>query len=563
MKSKALILLAVFNGFATSGTFASTALSVLDDQLVRAEQQALNCLYPHVRNKYLINEFSSNELAKYFGLGKEFREECPTILRSYNAKLKNLTNAQVNYPTYGEVLKKLNTKIQGVKYKDHLVTLPFQSTLEVKSINPSKIDPKEIEKSLRLDLSGIKQPECDSELMAAKLADSHKKYDSLAWKGLLHHQGYDCVAKTYDEMSQDLNDQNNLGFAQDAFADKLEKLKNPSELSYNFFKNKLNQVLTKDHMIILFPNLGYDIPSDLPREKLTMTEWKKKNFYSPSIKQRFQDGYQEEKKHVEPYGIRFETIERVTVESAEAQIADSEKKFIGVLHRELAKNPKTKFIIMGRSMGALVAREILQRNETTKINNKTLPELIETVIFMGGTPYGSVIADYKTRFDSHDENFQQLTSLKASIARLFLDLKSFFTGVESHFERLIEAGRVRDNIKTMSFRNFNSKKIELGTKSPYKVVNLIYLRPKIKGYFANSKLSEYTDPVFLHWTMYGPTEGSSPLSHAAWDTSKSVRIFLKSHNHLAGWNLTAEENINLLVKTLELSHEIGFITSPQ
>ncbi len=546
-----------------------------DDKLVKLEHLALDCLYPHLKRESsghspghkpgmgtrhrLVNEFTNYELERYFGIRKEFKKECPEILQDYSSIAAAQSAQNLIFPTYGDVLKDVIIPVKPIKYGNNQFKIPFQTKLSSKRIRSQTVDPQKIEESIRKESLRKKQATCESEEMLNDLIQSNKIYDHLAWKEILHYKGYDCASSIYGKLSQALNEKKEHRFAQEEFDNLIESLKNPNELSHNTFKTKLNKVLSPNHMIILFPNLGYDIPSDLPREKLTLTEWKKKNFYSPSLKQRFVSGYNIQGKKIDPYGIRFEMIERVTVEDAASQIKESEKKFIEILNRELKSNPDTRFIILGRSMGALVAREVLQKNKNTLVNNKLVPSVIESVIFMGGTPYGSVIADYKARFDSHDETYKMMTDFKASVAKLFLDLQSFFTGNQSHFKQLIEAGRERENIKSMSFRNFDSSLIEKNTGSPYKVVNLIYLRPRINDYFANSKLSENADFVFLQWAMYGPTEGSSPLSHAAWDTSDSVRIFLSTHNHLAGWNLTSEENINLLIKTLELTSEIGFI----
>jgi hypothetical protein len=57
--------------------------------------------------------------------------------------------------------------------------------------------------------------------------------------------------------------------------------------------------------------------------------------------------------------------------------------------------------------------------------------------------------------------------------------------------------------------------------------------------------------------MYGPTEDSTPLSHAAWDTSKSARVFVSEFNHLGFWSIAPDLAIDYWVSVIFTAKELG------
>jgi len=556
-------------------------LTKVDEKFVDLEQRSTGCRYIERFNRYAIKEFSDAKLQKYFTLHSSDMKECDRLNSELIGQLVSTVQSnsrdlkKLQYPLYLDIVNRVSsvTTTQERLGEAGMASL-IHSSLRRSEISGVSLDPLKIEKFLRDTVSQNyssaclqSQEELDSSAQLLvnsldKLSDTAaaNPYSVTFWKSYLHQWGYTCSTSLYYKFSQKLNSQKGFGKAQEIFDAQIAGFEsvNSSNIQNQF--GKVRSKLTKNHVVIFFPPLGYDIPSDRPREQLTVSEWKKRDFYSPSMKQRFESGFLQNGVKVPGVGVPFELIERVTVEDLETQqIPQSELLFMAALEKHILANSHAKFIVIGRSMGGLIAREVLSRTKNSMVRGKKVSDLVENVIFIGATPYGSVIADYKSRVDQHDPTFRQMNSFQVDIAHTFLDLQSFFLGKESHFERLIEAGRNSQNVQKMSFKNYSISKISESAQSPFNVLNAIFLKKSTKNYFEKATKSQDADYVFMHWAMYGPTEGSSPLSHASWDTSNASRVFVKNYNHLAYWNLTPEAGLNLILKSIQTAAEMGLI----
>jgi hypothetical protein len=546
-----------------------------DARFVNLEQESLKCSYPNLVNRFPIDELNSRELKKNFSISAEDQERCPTTLKDFATHYDLLSDKplaesrRLAFPLYSEVVKAWAEVPVTRKHLDKFGIRTLFQTKATRSLEPqTHVDPQKIEDYIRSIVKKTSNSECtaaSNEKIRSDFssADPRDAYRILYWKRILHEHGYACAASFYYFLSNELNSKNKFiaNDPQNVFESSTNGFDSIGSEDLRQLQSAIAKSLSKNHVIIFFPPLGYDIPSELPREQLTMMEWKKSKFYSPSLKQRFETGYQVPKqKFVPGMGVPFEMIERVSVEDIYGQqIPDSNKQFLEAIEKHLRRNPNAKFVVMARSMGGFIAREVLEKNIQTRVQGKRVPDLIDVAILMGSTPYGSVIADYKGRVDQHHETYQTMTSFKTSLAHTALDIGSVFTRKESHFERLIEAGRVQSNVASMSHRHFNAERIVKSSLQPYRVLNIIHLKPSLDNYFEKAEKSKNTDFVFMHWAMFGPSEGSAPLSHASWDTNNSVRVFLKSYNHLAFWNLSPESGFALLLGGISTAEKLGMI----
>lgn len=194
-------------------------------------------------------------------------------------------------------------------------------------------------------------------------------------------------------------------------------------------------------------------------------------------------------------------------------------------------------------MGGMVLRELLERNANVR-------SYFTGAILMGATPWGSVIADFKSRSDLFDDNYlqrEEVSEIGASeIAKLhFL--------IPDHMAQLHASALRRNNIASMSHLNFKPRVFS----EAFPVLNVIQLPDSLANYFQYSQEAKQVDPTFLLMSMYGPTEGSAPLAHAAWDTQKSARVFVSQFNHLGFWSLTPDQGVDYYVATLMTAQRLG------
>lgn len=524
-----------FLGLTPSLLWASQ--SELDLRFLVAEREQIACQYLQLATKDILKKINLDDLEKYFGIKRAEIENCDEVnsrVAEIAAQLESNTG-EMAYPNYFNIGQKfvLQKKLE-LALKSRELYVPFQTNSERKSTGELSINPLELEKFLRNQpISSSKECPIENELIKENI------YNLSFWKEQLHLKGYDCAVKQFYAFSQSMNASSK---AQETFENQLLGMgKNSSQRLKDFAQSKENFV-SPNHVILFYPPLGYDLPSKRPREQLTVEKWKKPNFESPSLKERFE----------KELGIKFELIERDTLENINShQIPKSMRRTIQLVEHHVNANASVKFIVIGRSMGAYVAREVLEKLKDHKIGNRRFSELVDSVLLIGGTPWGSVIADYKSRVDQHDEIFSKSKYGINSLVYGALKLFSFIDIKDGRLKKIVETSRVRKNIESMSHRNFDAQQILDGAKSDYKVLNVIFLKPEIKKYFENSPHTKEVDLVFLQWAMYGPTEGSAPLSHSSWDTQNSKRVFVKSHNHLGFWNLTPDEGLDLIVSAIK------------
>ncbi len=325
-------------------------------------------------------------------------------------------------------------------------------------------------------------------------------YNNAYWFSLLSLVGYDCTIDWYVKQSDELNT-------------KIKNIHNQTsdpQTTYskilNASPNQLNSII-RGQTFILIPQLGYDIPdkpNDPERERLS---------------------YKELGKYFSQLGARLVVIGRATLDSKDNQVSVTRSKILDFIKNDSGFDKKYTFL--SRSMGTMILREVIE----------STPELIphiKGVVTIGGTPYGSVIADFKSRADLFDDVIymsQNFISglLKDPVGSLILLPRVIF---DRDTKKFLETIKFRLNYETMSHNRF---KPQLNEKLNFPLVNVLLLPRNLKNYFNGSSRIAEVDFTFLHMMMYGPTEGSSPLAHASWDTQNSYRIIESEYNHLAFW----------------------------
>jgi hypothetical protein len=202
-------------------------------------------------------------------------------------------------------------------------------------------------------------------------------------------------------------------------------------------------------------------------------------------------------------------------------------------------------------MGGMVAREVLERRAD-------LRSFVSGALLIGSTPYGSVVGDYKARGDLFDDTYLQQEELAPKVLGTLAGPFGFafdIFGFNADLHQLFASAEVRTNIGSMSHRLFDPTQ-----KSPVAdlpILNVIQLPDGLGTYFKHSVRSANVDPTFLLMSMYGPTEGSTPLSHAAWDSTKSARVFAADFNHLGFWSLDPDLAVDYIVSAIFTSKTVG------
>ncbi|MBY0517215.1 MAG: hypothetical protein K2P81_09915 [Bacteriovoracaceae bacterium] len=338
-------------------------------------------------------------------------------------------------------------------------------------------------------------------------------YDQLSWHAFFLQNGYRCTAKAYSLISNIKNADNSRPNAQRNFND-LEKM-DLSELK-EVFVSEFNEEIAANKLKIAFvPQLSYEngmLSGVFP--------------YNLFIKETEKTGYSFLKKELSHLGAKVEIIYRNSLASMSEQVEQTEA--------ELAKLDGPHLVI-SRSMGSRVMHEIKKRHE------QDLAEGLGNVAAwfnVGGTPNGSVIADYKARPDLF---YRGVFPQVSDTLKLPLNLIAKDPRVVDHIAQTIYSALDRQNLMTMAHHaDLNPSSDE---SSALKVYNLVFLPP------AYDRATQGVDPVYTHMLSYGPTEGSSPLAGAAVDTMNSVRV-LYNLDHLAFWKLSPQEGLALYLRTL-------------
>jgi hypothetical protein len=460
------------------------------------ERGLLNCHY--------INFFQRPQL-----LEKGFQVPDEDLCENYLRRAQQKTDLEKSpqkrdqfseiFPTYSAVLRDLGVNSSEMLRSTNLLGPVHQQKAEKPfRVAALSINPAQVEDSLRSKL--ISQEDKNSCADARILAQQMKseRFNQLKWKQLLHSRGFHCTVKVFKDVHQSLNQARRTAHLQQNLTDKLAT----------------NQKADLTGMKVLyFPNLGYDLPT-LPWEA-------ERELLSPD----------ELAQGLKSLGATVHVIDRVTVEPVQQQITQSEKMVLQILNM----NPKTKFVFYGRSMGGLIAREILQRNPG-------IHKQVQGLLLGGATPYGSVIADYKSRADVFHEIYKQSQNLISSLVATSVAI------FDSRLLRVLGASSRRLNLEQMSHRKFQPSIQNFA----FPVINLVFLPDSLEEFFKKSPRSQNVDFVFLQMAMYGPTEGSAPIAHAIVESKQSSSIFLPQYNHLAFWEMSEAEALKLTSSALSL-----------
>ena len=369
-------------------------------------------------------------------------------------------------------------------------------------------DEKKLEAISEATVRGMDRGECDmSELPS----------DLLSWHAFFLQYGYVCTVKTYKAMAQELNVKAGREGAQGSF-DQLAglKLKDLKKL----FKETFGAELKDKRMKIAFiPQLSYEngmLTGLFP--------------YSLFMDQTEKTSYVFLKKELSRLGVEVEIIYRNSLASLDEQVRETEE--------QLAKL-NGPHLIISRSMGSRVMNEIKKRSEL----GVGIPlDNVATWFNIGGTPNGSVIAEYKTRPDVFYRGvFPQVSgTLKLPIGLIAKDPR-----VVDHLPNTIYSALDRSNLKTMAHHEDLNPAGD--ASSALKIYNLVFLAPQY------DRATSGVDPVYTHMLSYGPTEGSAPLVGAAVNSTQSARVFYDL-DHLAYWKLTPDEGLALYLRALIAAH---------
>ena len=505
--------LATLAPHAHAASVQSQTLAAFQENFVAQEWNQLNCDYASLLvARDIINEGSRES---------SFQPLSPANCELNRAHLNSTlvsplwTNAIETpaFPNYLQIAHRLATShaqaLQAVKFS----TAP-EAPLQREELKPISVDVWTIENQLRSQL-GVEdghalKANCawKSDAQSSLTEARAHLYDRTFWHAELFEQGYDCTISRFKAASQNLNSEKGFGSAQAMFeAARLNVKQVPHA--------KMNAKALAGLHVAVFPQLAYDSPTTL--ERLS---------------------YPKLKKDLEALGATLDVVNRVSASPAAQQIADSR----AALEKIVAKYPNSKILVLTRSMGGMVAREVLERNPN-------LLARVSGVVEIGSTPFGSVIADYKARGDAFDQNFIERHDWKEEAAVAALGW------LKPEFKALHDAALKRNNIATMSFRLFSpaassQKNLDLP------VVNVIQL-PDSLGHYFGFKQSVMVDPAMLLMSIYGPTEGSSPMTHAAWDTKHSVRVFAPEFNHLGFWGLDPDLATDYIIASLQTAKKIG------
>lgn len=392
--------------------------------------------------------------------------------------------------------------------------------------NPTTIE-NELRKKLGVDDGHPADSNCSWQTQSSMVTDAQKNLKDLNfWQTQLFTQGYDCTVSLFKSVSGLQNKANGYGDAQEQFTAQRLSMKTTPHQAIT------GKPLSGLH-IAIFPQLGYDIPGiPAPLELLS---------------------YAQLNKALNALGADVHIISRVSAAAKEDEICQSAKNFekaIADVRSKGSENPK--FLVLTRSMGGMIARELFERRTD-------LRQSISGVILVGSTPYGSVIGDYKSRGDLFDDTYLQqealVPAITAFLAATPLDLILDLFGFNPDLHALHTAGEIRKNVQTLSHLEFDPRKPTAAPELP--VLNVIQLPDSLGSYFLHSQRSAAVDPTFLLMSMYGPTEGSTPLSHAAWDTSKSSRVFVSEFNHLGFWSIEPDRAIDYWLSAIFTGKKLG------
>ncbi len=345
-------------------------------------------------------------------------------------------------------------------------------------------------------------------------------HDLLSWHAFFLQHGYLCTVKTYKDISQARNQSVGTAHNQAEF----DNLANMSldQLKRVFRQEFAQQISARTMKIAFIPQLSYE-------NGMLTGLWPYRWF----MKQTEKTSYTFLQSELSRLGARVEIIYRNSMASLESQVQETEAGLARL---------NGPHLVISRSMGSRVMNEIRKREEQGLTN---VSANIASSYNIGGTPNGSVIADYKSRPDLFYRGvFPQVSeTLNLPVGLIAMDPR-----VVDHLGNTIYAALDRANLASMA--HFSQLNAPGDANNTMKVYNLIFLSP---GY---QRATSGVDPVYTHMLSYGPTEGSAPLATAAVDTANSARVFYDL-DHLAYWKLTPQQGLALYLRTLIAAKRAG------
>ncbi|OYZ19568.1 MAG: hypothetical protein B7Y39_11810 [Bdellovibrio sp. 28-41-41] len=551
-----ILLSSLFSSYGWTQTFDVADFFRRQEALVRKQSEQINCVYTDLllKNKLI----SEEQKGKYYF--QPSAKTCSQVdVKSLNFEIENLEHQKKNlipslndhpplwgsFPLFSSFLKSTPMQEKASLAQSNLTDFAYPPE---KRFDPKVIfkKPLNVELGLRKFLD-IKDPRYSSPINSLSECSLNEKaiskwhrdlhlsvdeYSTTYWQTLLHILGYDCTVTWYQWRSQKLNQaQNSVSRAQSESSQKIYA-KNLKEIQS--VPLRAQKAWLQGETFILIPQLGYDIPDKpwaVERERLQ---------------------YSEMRLALQKLGARLIVIPRSTIAHRTAQIRETTvalKKFIEADKKHYEINNRTQtYYFLSRSMGAMVLREVLEQTPS-------LHPYVKAALSVGGTPYGSVIAEFKSRADIFDEVFYKTSNLikdfvSDPLGSVYLGAK---LGLDPQTKAFSQAVKYRQNYKSMSHFEFQPHR---QNHLPFPVVNLIFLPLSLKNYYNGSARIAEVDFTFMHMMMYGPTEGSSPLSHAAWDTTRSQRIFDHEFNHLAFWQWDESTALRRWLAILKTTKEI-------
>ncbi len=354
------------------------------------------------------------------------------------------------------------------------------------------------------------------ELTDCESIDINDRYNNKKWHEVILNNGWTCIANNYHRVSQELNASMGYASAQ-RDADDLKQLKLP-ELKKLFKETFKDGIESKKLKIALVPHLSWEngaLNTVFP--------------YSLFLKKTELTTYKYLVKEFKKLGVSSVFVERNSLNSLDRQVQETKENLLKL---------KDSHIVISRSMGARIMRELIAMNDSD-VNSK-----IGAYLNIGGTPHGSVIAQAKI----HPDSFYRGTAPSVTgVFNLPLGIITKDPRLPDHLEQTLLAALDRRNLATLGLSE--ARQI---TESTIPVLNAVFVRRD------HERAAPLVDPVWTHMLQQGPTEGSSPLVGAAVDTSNSMRVVMDS-DHLAFWKYTPQEGMEIYLRLLITAKKSGLI----
>lgn len=494
-------------GLISSQAVSTPLASLVETQqsFVRAEKQEVGCEYPQLLTKSI----SEDEINAHFQPDQDAKacQETDLQFKQLKAQANDLENkgkTAARFPVYTEIWKAL-AKTKRAQLASLQAETPVFAPTERTSLAGISVDPWTVEMSLRNSLhvsslahdsSKVPISQCHLTTSESDIANAtDHRYQQSFWHERLLHDGYDCTVKLYQKVAKHLNASVSQRPAQEDFSGHLQSW---TPQAKNSLKEKL-----QGQAVILVPQLGFDIPSSPfspPTEKLDF------DYLQTSF---------------QAIGARFYVVQRTSLASVIEEVRESTANLDKILAQEaiLQKTKTPKIYFMARSMGGLVLRLMIEQQPKLRAQTKG-------IVLIGSTPFGSSVAEFKSRMDAYDQEYVQIANPLTETAET---VAGFFN---PSLRAVVEDGGQRRNVESMAFSHYTPKQ-DLGIDIP--VLNVLLIPPRVTDYFNGSTRVAGVDLTFLQMAMYGPTEGSSPLASASWDTQRSLRLIDGRLNHLSFW----------------------------